>query len=112
MAESFLYLTTTGRKSGLPRQIEIWFVEHGGRHYIVSERREASNWVQNLSQDPRVDFSVGPRGATASVVPVTKALARVVDSAKEQELAAEVSARMDAKYGWSSGLIVELTPAG
>jgi hypothetical protein len=41
MAERFLYLTTTGHKSGLPRRIEIWFVGHAGRHYLVSERREA-----------------------------------------------------------------------
>jgi hypothetical protein len=25
--EQFIYLTTTGRKTGRPREIEIWFVE-------------------------------------------------------------------------------------
>jgi hypothetical protein len=29
--EQFLYLTTTGRKTGLPREIEIWFVELDSR---------------------------------------------------------------------------------
>lgn len=86
MAESFLYLTTTGRTSGLPRRIEIWFVERAGRHYIVSERREGSGWVKNLSQDPRVSFSVGPRDAPASVVPITAAQARIVDAANEPDL--------------------------
>src|SRR5438132_181546 len=33
----FLYLTTTGRKTGLPREIEIWFVEADGRLYILAE---------------------------------------------------------------------------
>lgn len=115
MAEAFLYLTTTGHKSGEPRQIEIWFAEHAGRHYIVSERREASKWVKNLKADPRVSFSVGPRDAPASKVPQTAARARIVDSAREPELAAAVRARMDEKYGWSDGLIVELdaaAPAG
>ena len=31
MSERFLYLTTTGRTSGLPRTIEIWFVQRGER---------------------------------------------------------------------------------
>src|SRR5258706_8175891 len=44
MTEPFLYLTTVGRTSGLPRTIEIWFVSLGGRHYLVSERRDASHW--------------------------------------------------------------------
>jgi hypothetical protein len=26
----YLYLTTTGRVTGQPREIEIWFTEHGG----------------------------------------------------------------------------------
>ncbi len=54
MADTFLYLTTTGRTSGLPRSIEIWFVEHAGRYYIVSERREESGWVKNLRKEPSV----------------------------------------------------------
>ena len=33
----YLYLTTTGRHSGLPRQIEIWFTRHEGRYYLVAE---------------------------------------------------------------------------
>ncbi len=33
----FLYLTTIGRKSGKPHQIEIWFVEYQGCCYIVNE---------------------------------------------------------------------------
>jgi hypothetical protein len=28
--DQFLYLTTTGRKTRLPREIEIWFVEGDG----------------------------------------------------------------------------------
>ena len=35
---------------------------------------------------------------------------REVDPAKEPDLAAAVRKRMDAKYDWSEGLIVELRP--
>lgn len=110
MAEHFLYLTTIGRKTGLPRQIEIWFVEHQGRYYMVSEAREQSNWVQNLLQAPRVHFSVGTSDATEAVLPTTPALARVVSPEREPLLVERVSALMDRKYDWSEGLLVELAP--
>ncbi|MGC3959920.1 MAG: nitroreductase/quinone reductase family protein [Verrucomicrobiota bacterium] len=108
MAENFLYLTTTGRKSGAPRQIEIWFVEYGGHHYIVSERRHESQWVKNIHSCPQVHFSVGTRTAQETVLGRSPARARVVDAAAEPALAQKVQALMDAKYDWSNGLIVEL----
>ncbi|WP_428263529.1 nitroreductase family deazaflavin-dependent oxidoreductase [Haliangium sp.] len=109
--ERFLYLTTTGRRSGLPRRIEIWFVDHDGRYYLVSEHRERSHWVQNLRVEPAVSFSVGTRADGEDSIPMTPARARVVSAEAEPELAAKVTALMDAKYGWSDGLIVELSPA-
>jgi deazaflavin-dependent oxidoreductase (nitroreductase family) len=98
----YLYLTTTGWKSGKPHEIEIWYVAHGGRYYIVSEHREHSHWVQNIAHHPSVTFRV--EGETF------KGRGRAVDPAQEPELAAAVAALMDAKYDWSDGLIVELTP--
>ena len=99
----FLYLTTTGWKSGKAHEIEIWFVEHGGRYYLVSEHFEKSHWVQNIQHKPDITFRVGER--------TFRGKGRVVDRAKEPQLAAAVSALMDAKYDWSDGLIVELAPA-
>ncbi len=110
MSESFLYLTTTGRKSGLPRRIEIWYVCHNGGYYLVSERRERSHWVQNLQRDSSVQFSVGPRARKDAVVPTTQATARTVEAADEPQLAATITSLMDEKYRWSDGLIVELMP--
>jgi deazaflavin-dependent oxidoreductase (nitroreductase family) len=110
MEEHFLYLTTIGRKTGLPRQIEIWFVEHQGRYYLVSEGRERSNWVKNLQQAPRVHFSIGTPSQTEAIVPTTPALGRVVKPEREPALTGQVCALMDKKYGWSDGLIVELAP--
>jgi deazaflavin-dependent oxidoreductase (nitroreductase family) len=110
MAEHFLYLTTIGRKTGLPRQIEIWFVEHQGRYYMVSEAREQSKWVKNLLQAPRVHFSIGTRDATEAALATTPALGRVVTPEREPLLVERVSALMQGKYGWSDGLLVELAP--
>jgi deazaflavin-dependent oxidoreductase (nitroreductase family) len=102
--ELFLYLTTTGRVSGLPRTIEIWFVERAGRYYVVAERREDAQWVKNLARDPAVRFRVGTRGNPGRDAAAT---ARVV---REPELVAAVASLMDAKYGWSDGLVVEVAP--
>lgn len=111
LPDVFLYLTTTGRTSGEPRRIEIWFVELGGRYYLVSEKGAASHWVQNLRKEPRVRFSVGTRTSPALRRAETAAQARTLDGDEDTELAAAVREAMDAKYGWSEGLVVELAPS-
>jgi len=98
----FLYLTTAGRRSGRPRQIEIWFTERDGHYYVIAEHLRETHWVQNLLADPRVrlrvadeEFGARARVIDAEVEPATHALA--------QELS-------EKKYGWGDGLVVELTP--
>jgi deazaflavin-dependent oxidoreductase (nitroreductase family) len=98
----FLYLTTTGRRSGQPREIEIWFTARAGRYYVVSEHREEAAWVRNLTVEPRVSVRVGPLRFTAR--------ARIVHESHEPELAAAIQELSEKKYGWGQGLIVELAP--
>jgi deazaflavin-dependent oxidoreductase (nitroreductase family) len=97
---SYLYLTTTGRRSGQPREIEIWFTEHGGAHYLVAEHRERTQWVQNLLADPRVRWRVGDATFTGR--------ARVVDAMADRALSATIQDLSTRKYGWGDGLVVEL----
>jgi deazaflavin-dependent oxidoreductase (nitroreductase family) len=104
-AHPYLYLTTTGWKSGKAHQIEIWYVAHAGRYYIVSGGGERSHWVQNIRRDPAITVSIGSRDAAPF-----QGTARPIDRAAEPELAAQVAALMDQKYNWSDGLIVQLTP--
>jgi deazaflavin-dependent oxidoreductase (nitroreductase family) len=98
----YLYLTTIGRVTGQAREIEIWFTERGGHFYLVAER-ESANWVRNIQSQPQVKVRVGEAEFNA--------IARVVRNDREPQIAATVKALFDAKYGWSEGLIVELTPA-
>ena len=46
-------VTTTGRRSGLPRRIEIWMLDVDGRFFITGTpgRRD---WLANLRADPRL----------------------------------------------------------
>jgi deazaflavin-dependent oxidoreductase (nitroreductase family) len=99
---TYLYLTTTGRVTGQPREIEIWFAEHGGRFYLVAES-EIANWVRNIQAQPQVKFRVRDAELNAA--------ARLVPDDREPQLVATVKALFDEKYGWSDGLVVELTPA-
>lgn len=97
-----LYLTTTGRLSGQPREIEIWFTARAGRYYVISEHRDEAAWVRNLAADPRVHVRIGNASFAAR--------GRVVRESAEAELSAAVQALSEKKYGWGEGLVVELTP--
>lgn len=104
-ARQFLYLTTTGRSTGLPRQIEIWLVSYDDAYYLCSEGRDRADWVKNIRANDRVTVSIGSREAAP-----LDCRGRALDPSAEPERAAAVAARFDAKYGWSDGLFVELRP--
>ncbi|MGH2926169.1 MAG: nitroreductase/quinone reductase family protein [Solirubrobacterales bacterium] len=59
--ERYCYLTTTGRVSGEPREIEIWFGLEGQTLYMLSEGRERSNWVRNLLKTAEVTVRIADR---------------------------------------------------
>ncbi len=98
----FLYLKTKGWKTGRLHEIEIWYVEHQGAYYVVSELRERSHWVQNIRHGANVAFRVG---ATRF-----EGVGRVVKVENELELTRNVARLMKESYDWSDGLIVELRP--
>lgn len=66
----YCYLTTTGRTSGQPREIEIWFGLVGTTLYMLSGGRDASHWVRNLRQTPSVSVRIADRtfAGTARIV--------------------------------------------
>ena len=57
----FCYVTTTGRRSGTPHTVEIWFALHGGVVYLLSGGGEGSDWVKNLREHPTVGLRLGDR---------------------------------------------------
>ena len=101
--EKFLYLSTTGHRSGSCHEIEIWYVEHDGCYYLVSEKREAAHWVRNIRADPairfRLDYTRDGGAATSAGMAVIP---------EDAALIAAVKASMNAKYGWSNGLVVAI----
>lgn len=58
-AEDFCYLTTTGRKSGRPHTIEIWFALSGAKLYMLSGGGDRSDWVRNIRRTPEATVRIG-----------------------------------------------------
>ena len=56
-----LLLTTTGRKSGLPRVTALQYEEVAGAYYLGSSRGLQADWVRNLMAQPRVGVRVRSR---------------------------------------------------
>ena len=66
-----LLLTTTGRKSGLPRVTALQYEEVDGAIYLGSSRGTRADWFQNLVADPAVTIRVRSRQFSGRAQPVT-----------------------------------------
>ena len=76
--EDFCYLTTVGRVTGRPHEIEIWFSVDGTALYMLSGS-DCSDWVKNLRKTPEVTVRIADR--------TFQGRARVVEEGREDELA-------------------------
>jgi len=75
--EEFCYLTTTGRVTGKPHEIEIWFSVENGTLYMLSGGRDRSDWVKNLIRNPDVTIRIADQ--------VFEGHARVVEENPEED---------------------------
>jgi deazaflavin-dependent oxidoreductase (nitroreductase family) len=64
-AEEYCYLTTTGRVSGRPHEIEIWFGASNGTLYLLSGNGN-SDWVKNLRKNPSVSVRIAKHTFTGT----------------------------------------------
>ena len=97
-----LYLTTIGRRSGLSREIEIWFVVCDDKLYLLAEHFHRAHWVQNIERYPRVRVRIGDRERSAT--------ARSLDPERDRETWQRAQQLSRNRYGWGEGLPVEITP--
>lgn len=89
----YCHLTTTGRRSGRPHRIEIWYAAEGTTLYLLSGGRQSSDWVQNLLVEPTVLVELDGEEH--------RARARVLDDGGEEEQRAR--ALVYDKYAPGSG---------
>ena len=73
-------ITTTGRRSGEPRRLEIVFHNVDGRIYISgTPYPRKRRWLLNLEADPHMTFHL--KGKTQADLPAT---ARIIDDEAER----------------------------
>ena len=78
-------ITTTGRRSGRPRRIEIVFHNMDGRIIISGmPSRRTRAWIRNLGADPRITMHL--KGTLQADLPGT---ARIITDATERRIVAD-----------------------
>jgi deazaflavin-dependent oxidoreductase (nitroreductase family) len=97
-----LYLTTIGRATGNPREIEIWFVTAEGKVYLLAEHFRRAHWVRNIEREPAVTVHLGDRTFSGT--------ARILGPDTDREAWDLACSLERQKYGWGEGLPVEITP--
>lgn len=68
-AQKVIDLTTTGRKTGQPRRIEIWWHHVNGR-LIITGTPGPRGWLANIREHPDITIHVDGRDIPARATPV------------------------------------------
>jgi hypothetical protein len=100
-------ITTTGRRSGLPRRIELVYHNVGGRILLSGRPGFPRGWVANLHADPQLTFHL-KRSVTADLA----ATGRVItDPAERERLLGPIARlwRVDRAIMVASAPLVEVT---
>jgi deazaflavin-dependent oxidoreductase (nitroreductase family) len=93
----FCYLTTTGRVTGNPHRIEIWFVLVDETVYLMAGGGDRSDWVRNLRMASEVEVELGGRKRATT--------ARVVEAGSDEDVLARRA--MLEKYARREGDLTE-----
>jgi hypothetical protein len=96
-------ITTTGRKSGEPRRIELVFHAIDGRVYLSGRPGWRRGWIANLRANPRMTFHLKGPIARADL----PANGRVILDRQERE---RVLLPIAAGWGYDVGIMVESAP--
>ena len=78
--DDFCYLTTRGRVTGTPHEIEIWFAldtVQPSTLFLMAGGGDGSDWVRNVRAEPAVTVRVGDTTYAAR--------ARVIEAASEED---------------------------
>jgi deazaflavin-dependent oxidoreductase (nitroreductase family) len=90
LGDDYCYLTTTGRRSGKPHEIEIWFARDGKTLYLLAGAGRSSDWVRNVESDHRAKVRMGDEHH--------KGVGRILDRAADAEEAEHARTLVFDKY--------------
>lgn len=91
-------LVTTGRRSGRPHRVEIWFGAVADTLYVVSGNGPGADWYRNLLARPEVDVVLDGE--------VRRGRARPVTDPDERRRCGDT---LGAKYVWDGDPAIGLT---
>ncbi|MEE9600345.1 MAG: nitroreductase/quinone reductase family protein [Thermoplasmata archaeon] len=101
-------ITTVGRRTGLPRRIEIWFHNLDGKIYITGTPGPRS-WYANLVVNPEFTFHI--KGSVQADLPARAV--PVIDKARRRDILSQILPRLgeqDELEPWVEGSpLVEVT---
>lgn len=81
-------ITVTGRKSGRPISIPIWFVLENGKLYLLPVSGSDTQWYKNVLKNPSIRIEAGGAKAELKVAPVA-----------DRKQVSSIVERFQAKYG-------------
>lgn len=96
-AEKIIHLTTTGRKTGKPRVVELWFALSNGKVYLSHEGKE-TDWMKNIKENAQVSIEVDGSNSTGK--------ARYLQEDTNESMAAK-TALYEKYYGKAERKVIE-----
>jgi deazaflavin-dependent oxidoreductase (nitroreductase family) len=101
-------LTTSGRTSGKPRSVMIWFVYDAGKVYVQSGKGGTTDWYRNLLKTPAVTLKIGDVETPGTAQPIDDRAetARVHELFKQKYLSARVMSWFGGGFG--TGKVVRI----
>jgi len=81
-------ITVTGRKSGRPISIPVWFVLEGDKLYLLPVQGSDTQWYKNVLKNPTIRIAGGGAKAELKAVPIT-----------DPKQVSSVAEKFRAKYG-------------
>jgi deazaflavin-dependent oxidoreductase (nitroreductase family) len=79
-------ITVTGRKSGRPISIPVWFAVEDHKLYLVPVQGSDTAWYKNVLHNPAIRIDAGDTEAELKATPVTdaKQVSSVVEKLREK----------------------------
>jgi deazaflavin-dependent oxidoreductase (nitroreductase family) len=102
-------MTTTGRRTGLPRRIELVFHAIDGKVYISGMPGRPRSWLANIRANPRVTFHL--TGAVRADLPATaRELTEPAERRRVMEQVARNWNRTDVDRMMVASPLIEVVP--
>ena len=92
------YVTTKGRRTGNPHEVEIWLGVVDDTLYLISGNGEGADWYRNALANPEVTVRIDDQTHAG--------VARAVTDATERR---SVGQLLGVKYPWSGDASIGLT---